>query len=177
MEIHSAEIIDFAIDVVFPLVRDNLNELIPYMQNVKRIETESREAAGEGRIRLVNRWHAKGEVPKVVQTIVKPEMLTWLDTAIWDDGQKTCQWEITPMFFKGNVSCSGTNYYKPQGKDRTKLEITGDLTIQVKGIPGVPRLLEKKIASQIEKFIVKLLTPNLTSLARGISQYLTEKRG
>jgi hypothetical protein len=177
MEVYSAQIIDFPVDVVYPLVRDNLKELVPYMQNVKRIETESHEALGEGRIRLVNRWYAVGEIPKVVQVMIKPEMLTWLDTALWNDAEKTCQWEISTMFFRENVRCSGINYYTPQGKDKTKLEITGDLTIQVKGIPGVPRLLEKKIGSQVEKFIVKLLTPNMSSLAQGISQYLSKKKG
>jgi hypothetical protein len=176
MEIYTAQVIDFPMEKVYPLVRDNLRELVPYMENVKRIETESREALGEGRIRLVNRWYAMGEIPKVIQTIIKPEMLTWLDTAIWNDAEKMCQWEIKTMFFKENVRCSGINYYKPRGKDRTTLEITGDFTIELKGIPGVPRLLEKKIGSQVEKFIVRLLTPNLASLAKGISQYLSKKQ-
>jgi hypothetical protein len=177
MEIYSAQVIDFAIDKVYPLVRDNLNDLVPYLQNVKRIETEAKEDLGEGRIRLINRWHGKGEIPKVVQSIVKPEMITWLDTAVWNDEDKSCHWEIQTMFFKDNIRCKGINYYKPQGQDRTKLEITGDLTIHLKGIPGVPRLLEKKISSQVEKFIVKLLTPNMSSLAQGVNQYLSKIKG
>ena len=81
------------------------------------------------------------------------------------------------MFFKDNVSCKGVNYYRSEGKDKTKLEITGDLTVQTKGIPGIPRLLEKKAAGQIEKFIVKLLSPNMQSLGQGVSQYLKDKDG
>jgi|YNPNPStandDraft_1061719.scaffolds.fasta_scaffold06463_5 hypothetical protein len=175
MQVYSSQIIEYPIDVVYPLVRDNLKDLVPYLQNVKRIEVESRQDLGDGRVRLVNRWYAVGEIPKVVQSVIKPEMLTWLDTATWDDKEKTCRWDIETMFFKENVKCSGINYYKPEGDGKTRLEITGDLTIVLKGIPGVPKLLEKKIASQVEKFIVRLLTPNMSSLARGVSEHLSRE--
>ncbi len=175
MEIYSSQIIEFPVDTVYYLVKDHLTELVPYLRNVRRIEVASREELADGRVCFVNRWYAAGEIPKAVQAVIKPEMLTWLDRATWDDKDKTCRWTIETMFFKDNVKCSGVNYYKPEGDHKTKLEITGDLTIMVKGIPGVPKLLEKTIASQVEKFIVRLLTPNMSSLARGVAEHLSRK--
>lgn len=176
MKFESKQSIPFGVDEVFYLIRDNLPALVPYLPNVRRIENESRVEESAGRVRLVNRWHGKGEVPKVAQKMVQPDKLTWLDTATWDENDKTCRWEITPMFFRESVSCRGVNYYKAESPSRTRLEITGDLVIQPRGIPGVPRLLEKKVAEQIEKFIVKLLTPNLASLAVGATRCLQEIR-
>ena len=175
MKFESSQVIPFPLEDVNRLVRDNLQELVPYLPNVRRIDAESREEVGKGQIRFVNRWHGKGEVPKVAQKLVQPDKLAWLDTATWDENEKTCRWEITPMFFRENVACRGVNFYRAEGPGKTRMEITGDLTIQSKGIPGIPRLLEKKIAEQIEKFIVKLLTPNIGSLAEGATRYLQEK--
>jgi len=172
MRFESRQIIPFPLEDVFRLIRDRLQELVPYLPNVKKIDTESRQQVGNGQIRLVNRWHGKGEIPKVAQKLVQPEKLAWLDTAVWDENDRTCRWEISPMFFRDNVSCKGANFYRAEGPDRTCMEITGEILIRTKGIPGVPRLLENKISEQIEKFIVKLLTPNLGSLAEGVTRYL-----
>jgi len=172
MKFQSSQVIPFDVDRVFCVVRDDLQNLVPFMPNVKKIEVESVDNPGEGRIKLVNRWYGKGEIPKMIQKIIQPEMLTWLDTAVWDEMEKTCQWEIKTMFFQDHVSCQGINTYKPEGKDKTRLDINGDLTVQTKGFPGIPKLLEKKASGQIEKFIVKLLSPNFASLATGVTQYL-----
>jgi hypothetical protein len=176
MKFETNQVIPFPLDQVFRLVRDNLPALLPYLPNVRKIETESREEVGPGAVRLVNRWQGKGDIPKVAQKLVQPDKIAWLDTAVWNEAEKTCRWEIRPMFFKDNVACKGVNYYRAEGERQTRLQITGDLAIQTKGIPGVPRLLEKKVAEQIEKFIVKLLTPNMSSLAQGVTRYLQEKK-
>ncbi len=175
MKFESSQIIHFPIDEVYSLVRDGLLELVPFLPNVNKIEIESKEELGGGKVRVVNRWFGKGDIPKVAQKLVQPDKIAWLDTAIWDDEQKTCRWEISPMFFQENVSCKGVNFYKEEGEGKTRLEITGELTVQSKGIPGVPRLLAKKVSDQVEKFIVKLLTPNLANLAQGVTQYLGDK--
>lgn len=176
MKFESSQIIPFPIEQVFQLVRDQLEELVPFLPNVNKIEMESEKDEGNGKLRILNRWHGKGEIPKVAQKLVSPDKLTWLDTAVWDDKERTCQWEITPMFFQGNVACKGINYYREEGENKTLLQVNGDLTIQAKGIRGVPRLLEKKVSAQIEKFVVRLLTPNLDSLAQGVTQYLQQKQ-
>ena len=175
MKFESSQIIPFPIEQVFHLVRDQLEELVPFLPNVNKIEAQSKEEEGEGKVRIVNRWHGKGEIPKVARKLVSPDKLTWLDTAVWDDKERTCQWEITPMFFQENVGCKGINYYRPEGENKTRLQITGDMTIRAKGIRGVPRILEKKVSEQVEKFVVKLLTPNLESLAQGVTRYLQGK--
>ena len=107
--------------------------------------------------------------------MVKPDKLTWLDTALWDEKEGTCRWEITPMFFQDAVSCKGVNRYKVEDGDKTVLEMTGELTIRAEEVKGVPKFLGKKVSGQIEKFVVKLLTPNLTTLADGVTEYLQKK--
>ena len=85
MKFESSQVIPFSVDRVFCVVRDDLQNLVPFMPNVKKIEVESVDNPGEGRVKLVNRWYRKGDIPKMIQKIIQPEMLTWLDTAIWDE--------------------------------------------------------------------------------------------
>jgi len=176
MKFQSSQEIPFPVEEVFVLVRDRLQDLVPHMPNVKKIVTESRDEADGQTVRLVNRWFGKAEIPKAVEKMIDPEKIAWLDTATWDTGQKSCTWEIKPMFFQENVTCRGVNYYREAGSGRTVLEINGELSVQTKGMPGVPRILAGKLSEQVEKFIVKLLTPNLDNLARGVTQYLTAQK-
>lgn len=175
MRFQSSQVIPFPVDLVFVLVRDRLPDLVPYLPNVVRIVTESREESGAEVVRVRNRWYGRADIPKAVARLVDPEKIAWLDTAAWDSGEKTCRWEIQPMFFRENVTCSGVNRYVAEG-NATRLEITGDLRVQTRGVPGVPRLLAGKISEQVEKFIVKLLTPNLDSLAKGVTKFLESRR-
>jgi hypothetical protein len=52
--------------------------------------------------------------------------------------------------------------------------LTGELHIQASKIPGVPRLLARQLAPQIEKFIVRLITPNLEQVNRSLGTFLDE---
>lgn len=171
MELYSRDELDFPLDLVYETLRDNLAEIAHGLPNVKKIDIESREEEGCV-VRIVNRWHGVGEIPKAVQTMVKPEMLSWIDRAVWNADDHTCQWQLEVQFFRDNIRCSGVNYYKALGKDRTMIEITGNLDISVKGIRGVPRLLEKTLSSKIEKFLGKLITPNMGNVNKKLDEYL-----
>lgn len=169
--------IAFPRDVVFAAYRDRLPELLPYLPNVKAITVQSREDAVGGnpaRTDLVNLWQGKADIPKVLQSIVKPESVAWIDRAQWDGEAWTCHWAIEPKVFTDNVTCKGTNFYRADG-DRTVLEIRGELTVDPKGIPGVPRFLAGTVGPQVEKFVVGLIKPNLISTAKGLEQFLRDQ--
>ena len=52
--------------------------------------------------------------------------------------------------------------------------MSGDLSINVKNVPGVPRLLAGRIAPKLESFIVKLITPNLEKVNHSLERFLDE---
>jgi len=56
--------------------------------------------------------------------------------------------------------------------DVTKVVLEGDFEVDVKQIPGVPRLLAGRIAPQIEKFIVQLIQPNLEKTNQAVGTFL-----
>ncbi|MCK6550467.1 hypothetical protein L6R52_31815 [Myxococcota bacterium] len=178
MKLEADSRLTFPRELVFSTYRDRLPRLVPHLPNIKGITVLKREDApggAQGISKLVNKWEAKGEIPKPAQTVIKPEMLTWLDYATWDENAWTVEWRIETQMFTENIKCGGKNRYLPDGPNGSILEIRGHLDVDLKGIPGVPRLLAGTIAPVVEKFVIALLTPNLTSVAKGLEAFLQEE--
>lgn len=175
MKIESSDRIPFPVETVFSLLRDRLGEVVPFLPNVKRVEDLEREELGEGRVRIVRRWFGKGEIPKVAQKVLKPEMLSWVDTAVWDEQRHLCAWELSHDAFAKQFRCSGETSYREVGEKATAIELKGDLSIDLKEIPGIPRLLARSVGPAVEKVLVNMITPNLSDLPKGLSAYLSQQ--
>ena len=145
---------------VFGVHRDRLPEVADFLPNVESIEVTQREEEGAV-VRLVNLWKAaETEVPTVARPFIKPEMLRWIDRAVWNQDRWRCQWEIELGFLPEAITARGYNDFVEQN-GQTTITINGEITIRAEKIPGVPRLLAGKLSSAIEAFVVKMIEPNL----------------
>ncbi len=54
------------------------------------------------------------------------------------------------------------------------MRLTGTLVIDLKEIPGVPSFLGRRLAPQVERFIVSLITPNLEAVNTSIQRFLDD---
>ncbi|MBZ0253625.1 MAG: hypothetical protein K8I02_09830, partial [Candidatus Methylomirabilis sp.] len=160
-------------EVVYRTLRDKLPEVAAFLPDVERIDVKEHAVEGP-RVRFVNEWHASAEIPKVAQAFIKPDMLSWTDYALWDETDWSTEWRLETRFFKDKVKVGGRNFYKEEG-GRTCVCVRGDLKIEA-SVPGVPKLLQGKVAGEIERFVVRLITPNLTSLTKGLRKYLEQSR-
>ena len=161
---------------VFTTFRDDLTELIPHLPDIKNITVKDRDQLDDQTIKVVNLWEAEAEeVPKVARSFIKPEMLKWTDYATWRKDAWECDWEMEVGFLTDAVTCEGTNRYRELADDRTEIHIDGKLEVDARQIPGVPRLGAGKIGNVVENFVVKLITPNLTNVNRGLERYLAEQ--
>ncbi len=172
MDIFVEDVINFPRDQVFETYRDKLPEMVKFLPNIDKIEILEREE-NDGTTRLLNLWKAKAsEIPKLLAPFVKPEMMQWKDHAKWDNEGWTCEWRSELGFFSEQIEVKGKNTYEPQGDNSVKITIRGTITVDGKKLPGVPRLVAGKVGSTVEKFVVKMITPNLRELNRGCEQYL-----
>jgi hypothetical protein len=174
VKIEADATLSFPRALVFTTYRDKLPELVPHLPNVRSIEVLEREEApggAAGVIRLLNLWKAKADIPKVAQGVIKPEMLEWRDFARWDENAWTCEWRVETAMMTESVRCGGKNRFIDLG-ETTRLEIRGDLDVDLKTVPGVPKFLAGTIAPVVEKFIVALLTPNLVNVSKGVEAFL-----
>lgn len=172
MEFSTTDVIEYPVETVFRTHRDHLPELVDFLPNVEKIEVESREESA-GQVDLVNIWTAaRTEVPTLVRPFVKPHMLTWIDRASWQESDHTCRWDIELGFLKAAIRCQGVNKMRPTGEGHTEVTIAGQIEVDAKKIPGVPRFMAKKVGAAVEKFVVKTITPNLKKTNDGVRTYL-----
>jgi hypothetical protein len=173
MIIHSESRIHHPRDVVYRTYRDRLSEIAAYIPDVKRIVVLSKEERAGG-MKFHNEWVADREIPRLMQVVVKPEMLRWDDYADWHDGDWHCDWRLELRTLKDRVSCHGTNTFFELGSDHTKVVLAGSLEIDLSNFPGIPRILAGRLAPQVEKFIVSLITPNLEKVNGSLERFLDD---
>lgn len=160
-------------DLVFATHRDKLLEVLEYLSNVEDIEIASREEDGDV-VRFENHWTgSSSDVPRLLQGVIKPEMLTWIDRARWDQGQYRCDWEITLNALPDAVTAKGYNLFDDEG-DVTVIRMHGEFVVHPEKVPGVPTFLARKAGPAIEKFVVGLLEPNLRESNRAVESYLDD---
>lgn len=174
MKLEADSVIPFPKEQVFAVYRDEMTKLVPYLPNIRSIEVLERKEEG-GSVRLKNLWTAKTEIPKAAQAFLKPEMLTWYDHAEWWQGELRNAWRLEMRAFTKVVNCRGGNTFVDDGKGGCIMKLRGELDLDLKELPGVPRFLAGTIGPTVEKFIVSMLTPNLLEVSKGIEQYLRAK--
>ena len=173
MDVSSRMRIPFPRDLVYRTIRDQLLDLVPYMPSVKAIELQQRTEEG-GIIRFVNLWWAGTEIPAVAQRVLKPEMLSWIDRASWDESHFTCDWSMETNALPGVLECAGRNVFKAVG-DETDLEVTGTLALHMDKLP-VPKLIGGAVRPVIERIVVSAIRPNLTNIGDAVSGYLKAQK-
>ena len=160
-------------ELVFSTHRDKLLELVQYMPNVSSVVPESRVIEGDI-TRLVNIWTGSStDVPAVIRPLVKPEVLTWIDRAVWDMGRWRCDWEITLTALPAAVTARGFNTFLEEGGD-TVIQMNGEFIIHPDRVPGVPSFVARAASPAFEKFVVSLLQPNLRKSNQAVQQYIDE---
>ncbi len=168
--------IEFPRDVVYPTMRDRIEELIDYLPNVDSIEVLEREIDGDTH-RYVKRWRASAtEIPGLLRPIVKPEYLQWVDHATWDGAAFTTQWHHDLPFLSGALTARGLNRYIDEG-DITVIELEGEFTIHPGRLTFLPGPLARKLAPALERFVVDMLKPNLRATNQAVEQWLEEQEG
>ena len=169
MYIESEDRVDRPASEVYPLVRDHLTRLLPYLPDVEEVTELERERESEVRVRVVNRWTAKATIPSLIAKFMPAELLTWTDRAQWKDDEHLVEYRLEGFGYE----VDGTNHFTPDG-DGTLLKVTATVSIDPKKFK-IPRFLFKKAFPLLEGTIRKAIQPNLTSLARGLTAYFADQ--
>lgn len=174
MRIEADSVLPFPRTRVYQAYRDELPAFTEYLPNVQSIEVKSRDEQGPI-VKLLNVWHGGGDIPVPLRKLLDQKVLSWDDHATWDADQWSVEWSIRTHAFTEAVSCSGKNTFVELSGERTRLEIQGEIAIDVKKVKGIPSLLAGTIGKTVETFLVKQITANLTSVSDALARYLQEK--
>jgi hypothetical protein len=170
MEIRSESRLHHPVEAVFLAFRDHMPEVAAYIPDIKQVVVQSRKEEGDV-VHLHNEWVAGAEVPAVAARFIKPEQLRWDDFAVWFASDRHCEWTIRTRVFTDAVRCSGQTRLIADG-DATRVALIGALELDLSDIQGVPSFLGRRIAPQIEAFVVSLIKPNLERTNEAIGRFL-----
>lgn len=170
MILENREIINRPLEEVYELVKNDLEKLVPYLPNVSKIEIKEKTRTDTG-MSIVNYWYAIAEMPSLLQKFLKPEIFSWKDIAEWNDETKKVNYTLQSFLANDLFDASGTNSFTAISDTQTELHLRCEVKIYPDKVPGVPRLLAKKVTPMVESVIEKILTPNLTSLGTGLNKY------
>ena len=176
MIIQAKEHITHSAVLVFETIRDKTQDMVSFMPNIEEMEVLSREE-DTPKVRLYNRWQGSSDdVPRVVRPFIKKELISWHDRATWDQDTLSCRWEIEAAVGKDFFSCKGNTTIESEGDQKALFSLKGELVVDPRRVPGVPRLLAGRLKNPMERFIANAISPNLTSIAKAVQQYLDQEK-
>ncbi|HVM98456.1 MAG TPA: hypothetical protein VMT89_18825 [Candidatus Acidoferrales bacterium] len=182
MQFSSSQTLSHPAPLVLDTMIHNMEAIVPFLPNVESIATEKSEELSNRQIRIVRHWTgAIDAAPAIVRPFLPAEWLGWTDTAVWTPAEYKVEWTHTPTVTRlaSLYDCNGTNYFEPDPTNPTKqtrIRIAGNLVVHPSVLPGVPRFLADRMAPQVEKFIINLVTPNLSDLVSGLQRYLDRQQ-
>ena len=98
---------------LYETVRDRLPEIVAMVDDVESVRVLERKQHKNGELSLVNEWRARLRLPALLEGLIEPGSLAWIDRAQWDESDHSCRWVIEPMFLPGQISCKGASLYQP----------------------------------------------------------------
>jgi hypothetical protein len=161
---------------------ERMEAIVPFLPNIEAIETLEKKKRRDGCWEILRRWHAKVDrVPAVVRPFLSEEMYQWFDHALWVPREYKVEWRQEPVYRAASnlYECHGTNFFLPAPEDSEHtscVRITGSLQVYPERLPGVPAFLARRVAPQVEAFLIRMIEPNLTELAKGLEEYLDSQR-
>lgn len=174
MELRADARIPFSPAVVFAAYRDHIEDLLPYLPNVRGIEVQSRRDEPPVTA-VVNIWQGGGDIPAAVRAVLG-DSLSWIDYATWNADTLKCEWRTETKAFSEALRCAGLNAFLDDGAGKTLLEVRGTLELDATKIRGVPRFLAGKVGRTIEEFLGGKIQANLVETAKGLGKYLEQKK-
>ena len=100
--------------------------------------------------------------------------LTWLDHARWVASENAVYWRMEFPLLKQYVEASGCNVMEPDG-EQTVITVNGELLLDFSSVRFMPKLVANRLIGQTEKFVLKMIEPNLKKINRGLERFLDDQ--
>ncbi|MDB9786926.1 hypothetical protein OAB57_02370, partial [Bacteriovoracaceae bacterium] len=134
-------------------------------------EEMSRKETTAGEWEVINKWYANVEIPSLLSKLLNENLCSWQDNAYWNDNKNMVNFELESFLANDLFDAKGSNCFSAHSETQTLLKISCDITIYPEKLPGVPRIIAKRVRPLVETLIEKMIGPNLTSLGKGLNDY------
>ena len=176
MKFREVVVVDQSASFVLHFMMNRLEELIPLLPNVTRADKERQTQLPDGRIRTIRRWEASpGVLPVALRPFARKEWMRWIDTSDWCFKEHREDWVLSMERMENLYDCAGSNTFRPHPdfpETKTLAVIEGELEVYPERVRGIPKFLAKKLAPQVEKYVISLLVENLVGMTRELGPFL-----
>lgn len=93
-------------------------------------------------------WCAHAQIPKALQPIVSPKMLSWYEHSVWDRKAHVYTFQIEPFYLKKQVECHGRTMFVEKGPEKCARRFEIHLTVK---IPVFGPMFEKLVMELLKK--------------------------
>ncbi|MDZ4701634.1 MAG: hypothetical protein SH809_18120 [Rhodothermales bacterium] len=156
---------------IWRALRDDLPVIAGRLDEVASIECLERQSLPDGRLRVVNRWTAAPQLPAMLMQYAKPEMLSWVDRAEWDEAAARCTWTIESPYFGEHVACAGSTVFQPaMGGRGARITFAGEMIIN--GMPKGFEQVEGLLARGAESIVTRIVASNFQKLAKAAAEHI-----
>lgn len=174
MEFKSLSVIKHPAEKVWLTMRDHLHEITEFVEDVESIKVQNRMSEPDGLIKVVNIWTASPKLPSFVVDKIKPNMLMWTDTAMWDESKLACNWEIDSHYFKEKMSCLGTTTFESAiGGRGCRLMFRGEIHFEGRIITS--GRFDGMISKTVENVIGKVIPNNFRKVTHAVGSLIERK--
>lgn len=148
--------LDYPLDLVLEVTHFDLMHNLPRYKNMlglEEIKLLRFDENADGSHEVEFTIKSTDRLPAIAKKFVRPEMLAWRQIGRWNPQNLTFEFRVLPFFFKKLIDIRGRKCYTREGETIT-MEISVRINI---GIPGIGRLLEQLVATELKKEQIKLL--------------------
>ncbi len=155
---------DHPLDLVLKVTHYDIIEnpsIYEDMPNVTSIKRSHFTQHPDGRQDIEYTYCAHGQIPKIAQKILTPDMLSWREVSRWDPSSLVYHYEIIPFHLRNVFHCKGKWTYAAKNG---RVFQTLDGTVNVK-LPLIGPIIEQRIAEELYKNQKDMYKVNLKKLA------------
>jgi hypothetical protein len=155
MKIEREEFLLHPADEVYPLVRDRIDELLPYLPAIQSVEILSREPAVKGKTRVRSRWRIRP--PALLGRLLPAAAFVWDEDAVWNDRKYCVESTIRGYGYESRAK----TFYEP-ASDWTRVRIEAEISFRPHSA-DIPKENLEKIVSAAEDALRDAIEPNMTA--------------
>ena len=173
MNFKTISIIKFPVDIAWDTMLHRLPDIAKDVDDLESI-TEIERITLQGEIiKVVNVWKSKPKLPAMIVKHINPEMLTWTDTALWKEKEKTIEWKIRSHHFYEEMQCSGTTVFETAlGGKGCRLTFSGSLEWKGKVLSLNLGIFDSTIAKTVEGVLTQMIPSNFRKITEVMSKYI-----
>jgi hypothetical protein len=147
------------------VVRDRLEELAGFLDDIEAVACVERTALPDGSVRQVNSWAAAPKIsPAIAERIGR---LSWFDDAVWASDGLTCGFTIRAPFAP-NLACAGRVTYEPaMGGRGARISFEGEFDLA-----GGESAMDRMLLGAVELAAATLIPKNLKRTLEAAGQLL-----